>query len=32
MTRQLNLFDESLGVWELKLVHIPNHPKRRKAT
>ena len=30
MTRQLNLFDESLGEWELKLVHIPNHPPRRK--
>ena len=32
MTRQLNLFDESLGEWELKLVHIPNHPPRRKES
>ena len=32
MTRQLNLFDESLGEWELKLVHIPNHPPRRKGS
>ena len=32
MTSQMNLFDEPLGEWELKLVHIPNHPKRRKAT
>ena len=32
MTRQLNLFDESLGEWELKLIHIPNHPPRRKES
>lgn len=31
MTSQMNLFDEPLGEWELKLVHIPNHPPRRKT-
>ena len=31
MTHQLNLFDEPLGEWELKLVHIPKHPPRRKT-
>ena len=31
MTSQMNLFDEPLGEWELKLVHIPDHPIRRKT-
>ena len=31
MTSQMNLFDEPLGEWELKLVHIPKHPPRRKT-
>ena len=31
MTSQLNLFDEPLGEWELKLVHIPKYPPRRKT-
>ncbi len=29
MARQMNLFDESLGEWELKLDHIPNHTRRK---
>ena len=31
MTSQMNLFDEPLGEWELKLVHIPKYPPRRKT-